>query len=596
MSLDKDGTVQLARGRLVVVDPVGRGYAARVAPTEQVCLVRNGVRCTTPVAVHEGDELRIEIDAWYWADNLEVRVSPDLMRASLIVGRGLVYRPALADGGPSNVLLLEVKEDRILDIEEGVRRVEAALRDNGVVFGVMPDAIRAALDDPRGTEVVVACGEEPVPPSNGEVRVLVEQSARLTAPPTLPDGSVDYRSIRRDPCVEPGDVIAELVDGMPGRPGCTVTGRAVEPSPRAKPRLLAGPGARLDGDGRKAIAAIAGRPAVEGGGSGETVVRVLPVLVHEGDVNLATGNLDFRGDIVVTGDVTDTMKLAAGGNVRVLGSVSRAEVCAGGRIEVLGGVINSTLKAGEATGTYGRLESLCESIRMWSSGMSAISAQLKTHPGPEVRNLVRTGWLRLVPELSRAKFPQVFQTLDEAHKLMEAGESPRLAKVRHVVEAAEELLSGSPGHDRLDEIAESADRVLEILRKSVSSDDNGVYIGYAQNCRIEAAGPVTVGHRGCYMTEVVTLGNVQIQGPFCGGSVSSLRGSVSAVAVGSPAEPRTTVEVAAGCRVSCGTVFGGVVIRIGRACREITRMYRSVQAYLDPRGDLALSGSQDLVS
>jgi hypothetical protein len=64
---------------------------------------------------------------------------------------------------------------------------------------------------------------------------------------------------------------------------------------------------------------------------------VEPTLIVAGDVNFASGNIDFPGDVIVRGDVKGGFRVRAGGKVEVHGMVEDAVIKANGDVLVKGG-------------------------------------------------------------------------------------------------------------------------------------------------------------------------------------------------------------------------------------------------------------------
>lgn len=171
------------------------------------------------------------------------------------------------------------------------------------------------MENPTGLPVVVAEGRPPKPPQPGRAEALFSETPVLVGPKELPDGRVDYRSIRQIPTVEPGTTIAVAHDPVPGADGADVFGHPVPAAPPQPVRLVPGPGVETDPDGHRVYATIAGRPMYAEHGN-RFFVSVVALYVHEGDV-------------LITGSVLDTMRVTAEGSVKILGDVSRATVNAG---------------------------------------------------------------------------------------------------------------------------------------------------------------------------------------------------------------------------------------------------------------------------
>ena len=77
-----------------------------------------------------------------------------------------------------------------------------------------------------------------------------------------------------------------------------VYGREVQPRAPRPPRFSAGPGVKLLRDGSVAVAEIPGRPIFRGG-----QLQVNPQRVVDGNVEVSSGHVEFRGEVVVFGDV-----------------------------------------------------------------------------------------------------------------------------------------------------------------------------------------------------------------------------------------------------------------------------------------------------
>jgi uncharacterized protein (DUF342 family) len=65
----------------------------------------------------------------------------------------------------------------------------------------------------------------------------------------------------------------------------------------------------------------------------------MPIYSVQGDVDFNTGNLDFEGNIMVSGGVKPGFRLRASGNIQIGGTVEAAQVEAGGDIQVNGGIV-----------------------------------------------------------------------------------------------------------------------------------------------------------------------------------------------------------------------------------------------------------------
>ncbi|MGE5466750.1 MAG: DUF342 domain-containing protein [Ignavibacteria bacterium] len=217
--------------------------------------------------------------------------------------------------------------------EAAMQGIDAALGRAGVVFGIDRAALEQALAMP-GTAVTVARGAVPLPSVDARLEVLIDVSQTRHLKEDS-HGRTDFRELGILRAVEPGTPLMRRHPPKLGTPGHTVLGAEV-PVLKAKdakfPVRLPGVQASPE-DPDLLVAAIAGQPIVHRDG-----VSVDPVLAL-GGVGLSTGNIDFPGTVEIKGDVQAGMRIRAGGDVIIHGTLESAEVESGGEVQVKGGVI-----------------------------------------------------------------------------------------------------------------------------------------------------------------------------------------------------------------------------------------------------------------
>ncbi len=256
---------------------------------------------TTPFAVPIGER----VDA-----RIEVLVAEDDMSAAINL--------SLPQGG---------KQATIEDVLQ-------ALHDAGVTFGIDHAALVQACNVGAVQALPVAIGAAPEDGIDTDFQEIVAGSSDR-APRVNAEGLIDYREHSAIALVEPGAPLMRRIPPTAGFDGRTIKGQAVTPRPgRDEPFATALPGSEIDGSDPNVLkASIAGLPVrVPCGVIVEPVLRVA-------EVNLATGNLYFDGTVHVDGDVNNTMKVQASGDIVVQGTVEGAVLEAGGNISIRGGVI-----------------------------------------------------------------------------------------------------------------------------------------------------------------------------------------------------------------------------------------------------------------
>lgn len=249
-----------------------------------------------------------------------------------------------------------VSDDRLcatvlhIDSEVTLAEVAAALKHHKVRHGLRVDAIKAAVARARAGEVLddvlVARGEPPRPGRDAAFDWAVSVGGRSGT--VLADGSIDLRDRRLIAVVKEGDLLGRLLPADPGQSGRDVLGRALTPPPAQALEVVAGAGVRAE---EEAAGAVAYYATAEGGvtheesqSKGRRQLRIALTSVSriERDVDYATGNIDFQGDVVIDGSVKALFRVRASGTVTIGDSVEAgACVQAGGDILVSGGVVGA---------------------------------------------------------------------------------------------------------------------------------------------------------------------------------------------------------------------------------------------------------------
>jgi uncharacterized protein (DUF342 family) len=192
-------------------------------------------------------------------------------------------------------------------------QVMAKLEASGVRYGVNPESVKRACQHP-GPKITVATGLQPE--DGQDARIVYKFSVDNKAKPTEnEDGSVDFKNINLFTTASEGDILAEKLPPVPGKPGIDVLGNSIQPKPgRDLPLPI---GKNVMADGGKIIAGISGQVMLV-----NNKVQVAPVIVVNGDVDFSSGNIEFIGNVTVKGSVQPGFSVKAGGNIEIQGSVS----------------------------------------------------------------------------------------------------------------------------------------------------------------------------------------------------------------------------------------------------------------------------------
>ena len=239
-----------------------------------------------------------------------VRITPDGLEAWLTV-------PQLEEGmeGYSKLVLLDL------------------LAEKGIIYGVDEDAIEdLLLTEKYDTEVLVAEGEPMVAGRDGYYTYHFNQEFS-PRPLVRDDGTVDYRSIVTMELVEEGQKIVTYTPAAHGKDGYTVFGTPIQ-TPRVRDLApIRGKGFTKSDDGLTYFSAMVGK-IIKNGDS----ILITPVHEVYGDADILGGNIDFRGDVIVHGDVLDSITIKASGSIVVDGVAENCFLEADGDIILKRGV------------------------------------------------------------------------------------------------------------------------------------------------------------------------------------------------------------------------------------------------------------------
>jgi uncharacterized protein (DUF342 family) len=221
------------------------------------------------------------------------------------------------------------------------------LKQNKVYFGIKEDFIRDFVDHPVYREAVVAAeGIKPVNGRDAFIRYDFETSEEKVKITEGADGKVDFKNISIIRNVVEGQPLAKKIPAEEGVPGKNLSGEVLPASNGRDIPLPTGKNVTVAKDGETIIAGTNGQVLLVGG-----KINVEPVYQVKGNVNLGTGNIDFLGSVVISGNVEDGFSVKAAGNIEIHGTVERANLQAMGDIVVYQGITGkgtALVKAGRS--------------------------------------------------------------------------------------------------------------------------------------------------------------------------------------------------------------------------------------------------------
>ena len=233
---------------------------------------------------------------------------------------------------------------RMLSYEE----VYKAIEDRGIVSGIKEADIREFIRNKKyNYKYIIATGQ---PSTNGEDAKIIfnfdPNSLNKLRPKQNDDGTVDFKNLEGMKNVKKGELLATKIPATEGVDGYNILGKVLKGRKGKDARLPQGKNTVISQDGLKLFAGEEGRLLYEDG-----KVSVSTTMLIRGDVDSSTGNIDFLGNVVISGIVHSGFRVQAKGSVEVRGPVEGATIIAGGDIILSYGVQGNEQSSLDAGGS-----------------------------------------------------------------------------------------------------------------------------------------------------------------------------------------------------------------------------------------------------
>ncbi len=214
-------------------------------------------------------------------------------------------------------------------------------QEQGVSFGFQKDNIIQLVSQSSRAEpgvvhkAVIAIGRPMKPGENARFEPLVDgMNARSNRPMARDDERVDLRDFGVIPSVHHGEAIVRRLPPTNGVDGVSVVGEVTPAQPGQNIDWQVGEGTEISPQDPDLLIALKdGMPRLLEAGATVDEVYALK------KVDLSTGHIIFKGSVIVNGDVTESMKIVAGGNIFIKGLVDGSLIESGGDINIGGSVI-----------------------------------------------------------------------------------------------------------------------------------------------------------------------------------------------------------------------------------------------------------------
>jgi uncharacterized protein (DUF342 family) len=224
----------------------------------------------------------------------------------------------------------------------------AAIKMQDIKYGLIKEAIISCIDRRKTVETLIAKGKPPVAGNDTQLKSYYElndlKKIYLDSLVENEHGRIDYHNVKSLEVVTDGQVIGEKILPTDGEDGINVLGNTVKAEPGKERPIKLGKNTRWDEEEIRIIATGNGKATMI-----NNSICVLPIHEIKGDVDFKTGNINFPGNLVIHGNVTNGFTVNAEGEIVITGDVDASDITAGGKISIRGafqGMDKATLTSG----------------------------------------------------------------------------------------------------------------------------------------------------------------------------------------------------------------------------------------------------------
>lgn len=450
-------------------------------------------------------------------------------------------------------------------------KLEADLEQLMIVHG-LHQGIWGKIMEVKGVgEVIIAEATLPVPAENALLEDFVGQPQILAG---VEEEKVDFFASKVK-LVEEGAILARKIPGRPGIPGIDVLGKVLPVTATFKDfQFRLKKNVYLSEDELEVVAACAGQPVR----LDDKTYLVEHVYVLNKDVDLATGSIEFPGDVFVNGNVQDGLRVFAGGKIEIRGSVSHAELRAEKGAKIHQNLLGGKILIGEKYVVRSELLRLVAELQEQLSVCLRNTAELVKSQGT---NAYKPGqYLKLVLEKQSTELPKLSNRVEkfviehQDDELITEGliVSIRTAK-RFLTGLGPLELQSLPFLQRVNQALEqfTANLTLEVPEKL------SFVVSYVQGATIECGGSLEC-QKGAYNSDIRVDGNITIDGVCRGGKIFA-GGMVRIRELGGSEVSSTFIQISPNSRLEVDYCHPNVIIAVGKEIIRIEEAYRKLEVY-----------------
>lgn len=449
------------------------------------------------------------------------------------------------------------------------------IKKQNIIYGIDWSACSLVDNINKETTITIAKGKPCVPSVNADIKTHFSDKYKELIP-IEKEEKVNFKNRYKFTCVKPGDLLVEKTPPIYGKPGINVKCQVITPKPPKDIELIAGPGTKINDEKKQISSTINGRPLIHRF-KDKVIIKVVPSLKYEGDVDMSTGNIQFSGDILISGSVKDGMTVKSQGQIVIGKIVSNANLQASEGVRICGNAISSYIDADSVFSSA----LLCKIIVKIQNQLKKIILTIKqVTQAASLRETNLFGPLYKI--LIDKKFEDLPQLVTVFYDIIQ--KIPQDIRPIGLLRFSKELVYSVKYPLTIKNINQLKDILGKVCQwgknfktqNCLSKKIGDVTLKYAQNTHIRASGDVVVFGDGCYNSSIQSGGSVHISGVFRGGKILA-KENVFISEAGSEVGTRTDIYVQPESQITLSKVFNNTAVHFGKLTYKFDKSNKKIK-------------------
>lgn len=556
---------------------------------QNVKVLVNGERLLKPQLVTSQDIVKVLLENEVIPCSFWIEIKDNNMMATLSIKKGKKIRRVLEDNTPQEHLIIRAKEieSYFLDIklEDIMNRLESLNIESGIIFPV----INEMLNNAEG-EAIIAKGVSPIEGLDGDIEILIEDwNENETDLESIDEQEkIDYREGQSILSVESGQIIAKILSSVPGRPGKDLFNRIVPAKPVFDIAIKTGK--NVGQKDNQLVALSAGRPHIESRGK-LVKIDVIKEHVHNGDVNLESGNIRFSGDLRILGNVLDSMEVEAEGRVYIMGTINRAVVQSIHSMKIDQNVFSSELSVGKVNHVIATLTLILSELLTYLNHILVAINQIllvRRQKNPKEESIKLSYLIKLLLEKKYGDFSEL---VNKFYKTIEDNEDGLDEDWKLLADTLKKhfITISKDQNIQIQNLQELVNWMKEMYETNLFPPEPKVAIElpYGINSTLYSSGDINIVGQGVYHCTLRADHNILVKGVCRGGHLSA-GNKIILDEVGSENGGKTTILVPSKGKIYINYAHVDTLIQVGRRTHTFKQGTANIAAYLDEEGNLQL--------